>query len=112
MQAPATHISTPGIGASEPLATSQLVCYDICVKTVGIFEAKTHFSALIEAVMAGETVVVTKKGLPVARIVPLEGGAEREFGVARKLFETGAIVVADDFDAPLPAEMLRKLQGK
>jgi prevent-host-death family protein len=82
------------------------------MKKVGIFEAKTHFSSLIETVMAGETVVVTKKGLPVARIVPIEGEAPREFGVARNLFNTGAIVVADDFDAPLPDELLRGLHGK
>ncbi|GAC1304393.1 MAG: hypothetical protein NVS2B3_00380 [Vulcanimicrobiaceae bacterium] len=81
------------------------------MKTVGIFEAKTTFSALIEMVVAGESVVVTKKGIPVARIVPMEREQPREFGVARALFDSGAIVVSDDFDAPLPAEMLKKLQG-
>ncbi len=72
------------------------------MRRVGISEAKAHFAALSETVMAGETIIVTKKGLPVARIVPMEGEREREFGAARKLFETGAIVVGDDFDAPLP----------
>ncbi len=78
------------------------------MRKVGIFEAKTHFSALIETVMDGETVVVTKKGVPVARIVPMTHDRPREFGIAREFFENGRIVVADDFDAPLPAEMVRK----
>jgi prevent-host-death family protein len=43
-------------------------------KTVGAFEAKTHFSALIEAAERGETIVVTKKGKPVAQIGPIAEG--------------------------------------
>ena len=37
--------------------------------TVGAFEAKTHFSALLERVARGEEVVITKHGKPVARMV-------------------------------------------
>lgn len=40
-------------------------------RTVGAFEAKTHFSALIEAARGGEVIVVTKKGKPVAQIGPI-----------------------------------------
>ena len=39
--------------------------------TVGAFEAKTHFSALLERVEKGEQIVVTKHGHPVAKIVPI-----------------------------------------
>ncbi len=39
-------------------------------RQVGAFEAKTHLSALLAAVAAGETVVITKRGRPVARLVP------------------------------------------
>lgn len=38
--------------------------------TVGAFEAKTHLSNLLEQVMAGEEVLITKHGKPVARLVP------------------------------------------
>ena len=38
--------------------------------TVGTFEAKTHFSALIEKVENGEQIVITKHGHPVAKLVP------------------------------------------
>jgi prevent-host-death family protein len=39
------------------------------VITVGAFEAKTHLSALLDKVAAGEEVVITKHGKPVARLV-------------------------------------------
>jgi prevent-host-death family protein len=37
--------------------------------TVGAFEAKTHLSALLDQVAAGEEVIITKHGRPVARLV-------------------------------------------
>lgn len=37
--------------------------------TVGAFEAKTRLSALLDQVAAGEEVVITKHGKPVARLV-------------------------------------------
>ncbi len=40
------------------------------MREVGTFEAKTHLSALLESVAAGETVVITKRGRPMARLVP------------------------------------------
>lgn len=40
------------------------------MKTVGAFEAKTHFARLLERVANGEQVVITKHGTPVARLVP------------------------------------------
>ncbi|MBK8909524.1 MAG: type II toxin-antitoxin system Phd/YefM family antitoxin [Rhodospirillales bacterium] len=44
--------------------------------TVGAFEAKTHFSALLDRVARGEQVVITKHGKPIARLVP-EAAADR-----------------------------------
>jgi prevent-host-death family protein len=41
---------------------------------VGAFDAKTHFSALLERVEAGESFVITKRGTPVARLVPTNTG--------------------------------------
>jgi prevent-host-death family protein len=71
------------------------------MKTVGIFEGKTHFSALIEEAAGGATIVVTNKGRPVAKIVPFEvRGTRREFG-----FDNGRLHIADDFDE-IPAELL------
>ena len=42
------------------------------MRTVGIFEAKQNFSALVEAVEAGEEVRVTRHGKEVARMLPIQ----------------------------------------
>jgi prevent-host-death family protein len=39
-------------------------------KTVGSYEAKTHFSALLDTVVHGEKVVITREGIPVAILIP------------------------------------------
>ncbi len=71
-------------------------------KTVNVHEAKTHFSKLLEMVQRGEEVIVAKAGRPVARLVPAGPvGARRTPGSAR-----GKIRVAEDFDAPLPEDIL------
>ncbi len=49
----------------------------IAGKHVGVFEAKTHFSALVDDAIAGKPTVITKRGKPVAQIVPTED-ARRE----------------------------------
>ena len=41
------------------------------MKTVGASEAKTHFSALLEAIERGEEITITKHGRPVAKLVPI-----------------------------------------
>ncbi|MCX5495152.1 type II toxin-antitoxin system Phd/YefM family antitoxin [Kaistia dalseonensis] len=37
--------------------------------TVGAFEAKTHLSSLLDRVAAGEEVLITKHGKPIARLI-------------------------------------------
>jgi len=39
---------------------------------VGSFEAKTHFSQLIERVVRGEEIIITKRGLPVAKLTAID----------------------------------------
>ena len=39
--------------------------------SIGAYEAKTHFSELLEKVAAGEEITITRHGLPVARLVPV-----------------------------------------
>jgi prevent-host-death family protein len=41
------------------------------MKTVGAFEGKTHFSRLLAEAEAGETIIITKNGRPVARLEPI-----------------------------------------
>ena len=41
-------------------------------KTIGAFEAKTHLSELLDLAAMGERFTITKRGKPVAMLVPLE----------------------------------------
>lgn len=73
---------------------------------VNVHEAKTHFSRLLDRVSGGEEVVIARAGEPVARLVPVEKkGKARVPGSAR-----GEIEISDDFDAPLPEEVLRDFE--
>ena len=40
------------------------------MKSVGSYEAKTHLPRLLDEVAAGETITITKHGVPVAMLVP------------------------------------------
>ncbi len=55
------------------------------MKTVGVFEAKTHFSALVEDAAAGKTTIVTKNGTPVAEIVPVRQSRSRGQQLAERV---------------------------
>ena len=74
---------------------------------VNIHEAKTHLSRLLQKVAEGEEVTIARAGVPVARLVPVEVKKNvRPLGFAR-----GEIWVADDFDAPLPDDLLAAVEG-
>ena len=77
-------------------------------KKVNLYEAKTHLSRLVERAAAGEEIIIAKAGTPKARLVPLAGDAKE----ARKPGGwEGKIWIADDFDDPLPPEVLRGFLG-
>ncbi|HVH50911.1 MAG TPA: type II toxin-antitoxin system Phd/YefM family antitoxin [Gaiellaceae bacterium] len=66
--------------------------------TVGMHEAKTHFSKLVKQAQAGEEVVVENYGKPVAKIVAYEPEAgKRPLGLLK-----GKIVIKPGFDDPVP----------
>jgi prevent-host-death family protein len=76
-------------------------------KSVGVHEAKTHLSRLLDEVAAGEEVVITRRGQEVASLVPVRTlRPERKFGTER-----GRLVVPEDFDDPLPDDLLDAFDG-
>jgi prevent-host-death family protein len=52
------------------------------MKTANVAEAKAHLSALLAEVEAGEEVVITRYGKPVARIIPEPAAAPAVFDLA------------------------------
>ena len=64
-------------------------------------EAKTRLSQLLRLVDSGQEVEISRGGEPVAKIVPIRRPRKRQLGV-----DEGVFVVPDDFDAPLPRDVL------
>jgi prevent-host-death family protein len=74
---------------------------------VNIHQAKTHLSRLLERVATGEEVVIAKAGRPVARLVPYDARPARRTAGQ----DVGTVVIAEDFDAPLPEELLAEFES-
>ncbi len=66
-----------------------------------LYEAKTNLSQLVDRAAAGEEIIIAKNGVPLARLLPLAQSTPRAPGGWE-----GRVVIAGDFDAPLPAEIL------
>jgi prevent-host-death family protein len=45
---------------------------------IGAYDAKSHFSQLLERVEAGEEITITRHGSPVARLVPIRRATAEE----------------------------------
>ncbi len=48
------------------------------MKTIGAFEAKTKLSSLLARVSRGETIIITRHGAAIARLVPVGKAADRQ----------------------------------
>ena len=73
---------------------------------VPVEEMKRDPEGLLHRVLGGETLVLTDRDQPVAEIRPIESVRRpRPFGLA-----AGTFVVPDDFDDPLPEEILRDFE--
>ena len=77
-------------------------------RQVNLYEAKTHLSQLVKEAAAGREIIIANAGEPVARLVPLavESKPVREPGQWK-----GRIWIADDFDDPLPEDILALFEG-
>ncbi len=74
--------------------------------TLNVNEVGINLPRLLERVRRGEEIIIAESGRPVARLVPVDQpSAQRVPGSA-----AGQIVIADDFDAPLPDSVLRAFE--
>ena len=75
---------------------------------VNIHQAKTHLSRLLQRVAGGEEITIARAGVPVARLVAAYAKAPtRPMGMDRD-----TLVIADDFDAPLPPDIMAAFLGE
>ena len=73
---------------------------------LNVHYAKTHLSRLLDRVAAGEEIVLSKHGKPIAKLVPIQP-AVRHPGRLK-----GKIKIAADFDAPLPEDVAAAFRGE
>jgi prevent-host-death family protein len=69
---------------------------------VNIHEAKTHFSALIERVSAGEEITICRAGSPVAQLIGV-----KKVSAPRVPGGFESLIIEDDFDDELPSEIAK-----
>lgn len=75
--------------------------------TVSIDEIQRDPLKYLRQVEAGETLVIMRDDKPIAELKPIAGSKQlRPFGLC-----AGEFTVPDDFDAPLPADILREFEG-
>ncbi len=69
------------------------------MRTVGAYEAKTHLSQLLDEVAKGETITITKHGVPVAELTPPNRACKRDVAEVieqlREFQEKAAVTLGD-----------------
>ncbi|GEP60666.1 type II toxin-antitoxin system Phd/YefM family antitoxin [Reyranella soli] len=74
-------------------------------KVFNLYEAKNQLSSLVDRAASGEEIVIAKHGQPMAKLVPVPRPKKERRKPQNFL---GVTYVADDFDAPLPPELLKQ----
>ncbi|MGH7662713.1 MAG: type II toxin-antitoxin system Phd/YefM family antitoxin [Gemmatimonadaceae bacterium] len=77
-------------------------------RIINIYEAKTRLSELVEKAANGEEVIIARAGKPRARLVALVAAQQPRMPGCSK----GKIWIADDFDDPLPPDILGRFAGE
>lgn len=78
------------------------------METVNIHQAETNLSQLLLRVEHGEEIIISDRGIPVAKLVPFRNSSNRRDSLGQ---DKGRFVVPEDFNAPLPDEMLAAFEG-
>ena len=78
------------------------------METVNIHKAKTNLSSLLARVERGEEIVIANRGVPVAKLVPFQARRDRRASLGQ---DRDRFTVPDDFDAPLPQDILAAFEG-
>lgn len=73
---------------------------------MNLYEAKNQLSKLVNDALNGEEVIIAKNGKALVRLQPIEALPPRPLGLLEGIFE-----VPDDFDDPLPPDVLAGFNG-
>ena len=95
------------MAATTPAGEASVLTSPECTpREATVHEAKTHLSRLLAEVEAGGSVVITRRGKPVAKLEPISPRALRRFGSMK-----GQIAIDERFFEPLPDDVLRAWEG-
>ncbi len=75
-------------------------------KVFNLYEAKNQLSSLVDRAASGEEIVIAKHGRPMAKLVPAVPDRKAK-GPRKQRKLLGLTHMSDDFDAPLPPELLK-----
>ncbi|MBT3220031.1 MAG: type II toxin-antitoxin system Phd/YefM family antitoxin [Proteobacteria bacterium] len=75
---------------------------------INLYEAKTSLSRLVDRAAKGEEIIIAKAGMPLAKLGPLRAGMKKRKPGGWE----GQVQIADDFDEPLPADILAAFTGE
>jgi prevent-host-death family protein len=78
------------------------------METINIHQAKTNLSRLLSRVENGEEIIISNRGVPIAKLVPFRTTSDRRSSLGQ---DRGRFVVPDNFNAPLPKEILAAFEG-
>ncbi|MEL6461808.1 MAG: type II toxin-antitoxin system Phd/YefM family antitoxin [Cyanobacteria bacterium J06621_15] len=78
------------------------------MESVNIHYCKTNLSRLLSRVELGEEIVISNRGKPIAKLVPFKSSLDRRASLGK---DRGKFVVPDDFNAPLPEDILSAFEG-
>ena len=92
--------SSPSFGYIWPKYAEHLMI------TVPLGEAKNNLSKLVDDAAAGKIITIAKHGRAMAQLVPVGKSKGQRIGAMK-----GKLVVPEDFDAPLPADLLDAFEG-
>lgn len=81
--------------------------------TISVDDMQRDLIGYLRRVQAGETLVITQADKPVAEVKPVTEPSRQDVKQLRPFaLCAGMFVVPDDFDAPLPEEILSQFEGR
>jgi prevent-host-death family protein len=78
------------------------------MEAVNIHQAKTNLSRLLSRVELGEEIIISNRGVPVAKLIPFHPASNRRASLGQ---DQGKFIVPENFNDPLPEEILASFEG-
>ncbi|MGB3693175.1 MAG: type II toxin-antitoxin system Phd/YefM family antitoxin [Spirulinaceae cyanobacterium] len=78
------------------------------METINIHQAKINLYRLLSRVEGGEEIIISNRGIPVAKLVPFRTSLDRRSSLGQ---DRGMFTVPDEFNASLPEDIVKAFEG-